>query len=112
MTRAPMPRMVSQTCHGPKCGAVFQVRAADLKRGWGKFCSKSCKAKYQTARMAGEKLPPKPAPVGSTDPTAKPVSLFEPSYQSRMDREHNESDRIYAEWDAIVAQEERTAPRQ
>lgn len=28
------------------CGNKFQARVADRKRGWGRFCSKSCKAKY------------------------------------------------------------------
>ena len=32
------------------CGATFHPRVADVKRGWGKFCSKSCKAKVQTKR--------------------------------------------------------------
>lgn len=32
------------------CGAKFQARAADVKRGWAKFCSKSCKAKDQERR--------------------------------------------------------------
>jgi hypothetical protein len=30
-----------------KCGTEFQARTADVKRGWGKFCSKSCKAHHQ-----------------------------------------------------------------
>ena len=30
-----------------KCKKEFQARTADVKRGWGKFCSKSCKAKKQ-----------------------------------------------------------------
>lgn len=29
------------------CRTEFIVRQADLNRGWGKFCSKSCKAKSQ-----------------------------------------------------------------
>jgi hypothetical protein len=32
------------------CGDAMTVRAADVARGWGKFCSKSCKAKKQEAR--------------------------------------------------------------
>lgn len=33
-----------------KCyGKPFTARVADLQRGWGKFCSKSCKAKKQEA---------------------------------------------------------------
>jgi hypothetical protein len=40
--------MLTRTC---RCGAVFEARAADVKRGWGKFCSKSCKASDQTRRQ-------------------------------------------------------------
>lgn len=29
------------------CGSEFKARVADIKRGWGKFCSKSCKASKQ-----------------------------------------------------------------
>ena len=29
------------------CGHKFMARVADRKRGWGKFCSKSCKASKQ-----------------------------------------------------------------
>ena len=29
------------------CGKKFMARVADRKRGWGRFFSKSCKAKYQ-----------------------------------------------------------------
>tara|TARA_R100001129_G_scaffold185841_1_gene175378 strand:- start:741 stop:992 length:252 start_codon:yes stop_codon:yes gene_type:complete len=32
------------------CGRKKQVRLSDIKRGWGKFYSKSCKAKYQERR--------------------------------------------------------------
>ena len=34
---------VQRTC---KCGKKFEARKADVKRGWGKFCSKSCKARF------------------------------------------------------------------
>lgn len=37
------------------CGEKFEAREADIKRGWGKFCSKSCKAKD----FFGEKVAPK-----------------------------------------------------
>lgn len=33
-----------------RCGTTFLARVADVKRGWGKFCSKSCKAKEQEKR--------------------------------------------------------------
>lgn len=32
------------------CNSVFYAKQADLNRGWGKFCSKSCKAKEQEKR--------------------------------------------------------------
>ncbi|MGN6146299.1 MAG: hypothetical protein ACTHOP_22220 [Mesorhizobium sp.] len=32
------------------CGHPFIARTADRKRGWAKFCSKSCKAIRQTQR--------------------------------------------------------------
>lgn len=36
--------MTDRTCQNRKCGARFTARTADVKRGWGLFCSKSCKA--------------------------------------------------------------------
>lgn len=29
------------------CARDFQVRVADRNRGWGRFCSRSCKATHQ-----------------------------------------------------------------
>jgi len=42
------PKMVSRKCAW--CRDPFQAREADVKRGWGLFCSKSCKAKKQEKR--------------------------------------------------------------
>jgi hypothetical protein len=39
--------MIKMTC---KCGTVYEAREADVKRGWGKSCSKSCAAKKRTAK--------------------------------------------------------------
>lgn len=36
---APRGAMVDVQCH---CGTLFQARAADVARGWGKSCSKAC----------------------------------------------------------------------
>lgn len=33
-----------------RCGVTFTARVADRKRGWGRFCSKHCKAVEQTQR--------------------------------------------------------------
>jgi len=43
-----MPSMTTVKCNSPKCKKEFEARTADVKRGWGKFCSKSCKAYKQT----------------------------------------------------------------
>jgi hypothetical protein len=39
-----------------RCGVTFTARVADRKRGWGRFCSKSCKAIRQT-QMTGRGAP-------------------------------------------------------
>lgn len=36
--------MIDRTCKNPKCRQLFQARTADVARGWGLFCCKSCKA--------------------------------------------------------------------
>lgn len=46
-----MPSMTERVC---RCGAKFKARTADVKRGWGKFCSKRCKAREQEARTNGQ----------------------------------------------------------
>lgn len=37
-------------CKCKQCDAAFIARVADRKRGWARFCSKSCKAKNQESR--------------------------------------------------------------
>ena len=44
-----MATMTNMTCKCG-CGRSKQVRTADVKRGWGKFFSKSCKAREQEGR--------------------------------------------------------------
>lgn len=38
----------SATYNCKRCGDPFTARTADRKRGWARFCSKSCKAIRQT----------------------------------------------------------------
>jgi hypothetical protein len=40
--------MSEYVCAEPSCRMKFQAREADRRRGWARFCSKSCKAKKQT----------------------------------------------------------------
>jgi len=45
-----MARGAKVECRCKNCGGPFTARVADRKRGWAKFCSKSCKAIDQTRR--------------------------------------------------------------
>jgi hypothetical protein len=38
----------TETVKCANCRESKNVRTADRRRGWGRFCSKSCKAEYQT----------------------------------------------------------------
>lgn len=42
--------LVDRKCQNKKCGIIFKARSADVKRGWGRYCCKSCKATAQEAR--------------------------------------------------------------
>jgi len=41
---------VEVVCANKACKRKFTARVADRKRGWGRHCSKSCKAVRQEAR--------------------------------------------------------------
>jgi hypothetical protein len=41
-----MAAMVNRICECG-CGRRFEARVADVRRGWGRFASKSCKARHQ-----------------------------------------------------------------
>jgi hypothetical protein len=49
-----------------RCKQPFTARVADRKRGWGKFCSKSCKAIKQTQKTgwSGPGSGPRPGGKG------------------------------------------------
>lgn len=40
-------------CHW--CYTPFMARSSDINRGWGKYCSKSCKAKEQESNKRSNK---------------------------------------------------------
>ena len=48
MTQTQRGTMGSYKCLG--CNALFTARVADRKRGWARYCSKSCKAIKQEQR--------------------------------------------------------------
>ncbi len=48
----PRGKMVDRVC-ACGCGATFQAREADVKRGWGKFSSKACAAKFKDRSTRG-----------------------------------------------------------
>lgn len=43
-------RGATATYRCKNCGDPFTARTADRKRGWARYCSKSCKAREQTRR--------------------------------------------------------------
>lgn len=36
------------------CKGSFNARLADIRRGWGRYCTKTCKAQAQAARQRAE----------------------------------------------------------
>jgi len=36
------------------CNGSFKARLADIRRGWGRYCTKTCKAQAQAARQRAE----------------------------------------------------------
>lgn len=42
--------MVKVICTNKRCSNEFEAKQSDINRGWGKFCSKSCKAVKQEQR--------------------------------------------------------------
>lgn len=46
----PTARGTKATYNCLRCGNPFTARTADRKRGWARFCSKSCKAIKQEQR--------------------------------------------------------------
>jgi hypothetical protein len=45
-----MSMAATETYKCKNCGSLFTARVADRKRGWAKYCSKSCKAIKQEKR--------------------------------------------------------------
>ena len=39
-----------KVCGNKECGIPIFPKPADVRRGWGEYCSKSCKAKKQSSR--------------------------------------------------------------
>jgi hypothetical protein len=76
---------VTVTCINNRCGKQFSARKADRNRGWGLYCSKSCKAICQSQGNG-------PAPRKQPKVTDDPIDQ-----QSR---------KVYDEYDAICAQED------
>lgn len=44
---------VNMACSAPGCGNTYEAKASDLKRGWGKTCSKSCAAVVRELKKKG-----------------------------------------------------------
>ncbi len=62
-----------------RCQQPFTARVADRKRGWGKFCSKSCKVIKQTQRTG--RGAPREHPIGSL----RALGYNEPGYVNPLE---------------------------
>lgn len=60
------------------CGRVKEVRTADVKRGWGKFFSKSCKAKHQERRTGQYAQYKRRSNMSDVDRYHNSLHLFDP----------------------------------
>lgn len=47
--------LVEVVCENNRCGIKFLARVVDRKRGWGRYCGKSCKAAVQKYGRSGFK---------------------------------------------------------
>ena len=82
-----MAAMIDKKCK--HCKADITVRLADHKRGWGNFCSKSCKAKHQEKRT-GQYAAYK---------NGRGVSNLHPERLKDYDRHYlNDSDPYFEDW--------------
>jgi hypothetical protein len=60
-----MSKMVKKFCR--TCGKEIEVRQADVDRGWGKHCSKSCVALGRSAKRPKRVVTVKDAPRETID---------------------------------------------
>lgn len=72
--------MASTATYKCFCGVSFTARTADRKRGWARYCSKSCKARKQEART-GAYAAYKERGQDSIDP----YDVEDPSWDSHKD---------------------------
>lgn len=60
------------------CNATFEARTADRKRGWGIYCSKSCKATAQSMARNGSEPRHATAAQQIQEPETKKPPEMEP----------------------------------
>ena len=53
-----MPK-IEKICKNPVCNKKFKTREADIKKGWGKYCSRSCATSHNNKMKATPKIPNK-----------------------------------------------------
>jgi hypothetical protein len=94
----PTPEMVSCECLW--CKNPFQARKADVNRGWGKFCSKKCKAINQVSPGGRGRL--KQA-VKNPNPQKSSKSHLGPTSAPKSDLPRDES---FSDYDLLCAAED------
>lgn len=88
-----MTSMIEKNCKC--CKKVITVRIADHKRGWGNFCSKSCKAKVQEKKNGQHRAYLSGRGVSNLHPERL-------KYYSKEDYYLDNSDPFNMEWREIV----------
>jgi hypothetical protein len=91
MTYSPLPEMVTRICRW--CKDPFQARVVDVKRGWGLFCCKRCKALSQSSR------------------TRSRIKKIAGRNKKAVIKEQLHHDASFAEWDALAAAEDAETKR-
>lgn len=72
------------------CKAEFKARTADRKRGWARFCSKSCKALRQTQRTGrGHPDDQRRDPYAAYDSRGREIGFYAPPFDNT---EHQNSE--------------------
>lgn len=91
-----MVTMVEKKCEC--CKKQISVRAADIARGWGKFCSKSCKAKKQEKRTGQYKAYRQGRGVSNLHPERLERYDNRTEYEKYLDELHPFSSEALGQW--------------
>jgi hypothetical protein len=91
-----MAVMVDKKC--ACCKIAIKVRAADVARGWGKYCSKSCKAKVQEKKNGQHRAYIEGRGVSNLHPERLKQYDSRSDYEKYLDELHPFSSEALGQW--------------